>query len=386
MRILFAPHHFGSLLPPHVAAQALARGWRAERPEDVLELCPQSNGGAGFLDLFEGTTELLTVSSLGQQVPVPLVHTGSSSGSWGQVFSHTQPFKTASPSAPSVLWQSSSAPCADFINAALRKSADSIVIGLGYTPWHDGGAGLLRRLGQLLEVIPTSVDLRLPSGGVNPDLGRFLPEVRTILKPLRIVVAANTDAPLRGLDGAGSLLSDTHGIPAGKAQELESALADFTENVDSWYKDNSPPDLLEGSRKRLSRQAWLGAGGGVAYILAALGAQVRPGAWVSSSETGLRQKLAHADLVITGSNVVAGEELGHGVVAQVAQNAAEYAVPVVVVGGQIDGSRRQLFKAGIHAAYPVTDTPASRPQILAGPVTEEGLEKRGRRLARTWSR
>lgn len=51
MRVLIAPDCFGDSLTAVEAAQAIAAGWRAARPADVLILAPQSDGGPGFLEV-----------------------------------------------------------------------------------------------------------------------------------------------------------------------------------------------------------------------------------------------------------------------------------------------------------------------------------------------
>src|SRR4051812_25127807 len=48
MRVLIVPDKFKGTLTALAAAQAIAQGWRAVRPEDVLELLPMSDGGDGF--------------------------------------------------------------------------------------------------------------------------------------------------------------------------------------------------------------------------------------------------------------------------------------------------------------------------------------------------
>ena len=49
MRVLIAPDCFGDSLTAVAAAQSIAAGWRAARPDDLLVVAPQSDGGPGFL-------------------------------------------------------------------------------------------------------------------------------------------------------------------------------------------------------------------------------------------------------------------------------------------------------------------------------------------------
>src|SRR2546425_302460 len=48
MNVLIVPDKFKGTLTASEAARAIARGWRAARPGDSLELLPMSDGGGGF--------------------------------------------------------------------------------------------------------------------------------------------------------------------------------------------------------------------------------------------------------------------------------------------------------------------------------------------------
>ena len=51
LRVLIAPDSFGDTLTAVAAAQAIANGWSAARPDDVIVRAPQSDGGPGFVDV-----------------------------------------------------------------------------------------------------------------------------------------------------------------------------------------------------------------------------------------------------------------------------------------------------------------------------------------------
>lgn len=48
LRVLIAPDAFKGSLDAAAAAQAIAAGWRRQRPQDQLDLCPLADGGDGF--------------------------------------------------------------------------------------------------------------------------------------------------------------------------------------------------------------------------------------------------------------------------------------------------------------------------------------------------
>lgn len=244
---------------------------------------------------------------------------------------------------------------------------------------------MLARLADVADHTPRAILIR-SQGVVRPKLAGLVTPVRQALQGVRIIIAGADEAPLLGLHGAGAQLAERPGIDLARAQEIESSTIDFIADVDAVAQKAHAPNLLDTQPPRLSRRPYSGVGGGVGFMLAALGGQVYPGAWVTGEETDLDAAFEGVDAVVTGAEVIAGHELGGGVVSDVATRAGRHAIPVIVLGGRVDASRGQLFRAGIHASYPVIDPLHGRPQITAPPVSETALIERGARLAKTWSR
>jgi len=386
VRVLLAPHHFGRLLTPDIAARALADGWCAAKPDDEVIIHPHSDGSTGFLEVVPGSTEILTVTAGASSRPVSIVRQGREGNPWHTVYCHTDSFTADGDVNPAELVAGSSAPIGEVLAEAVSEGARRIIVGTGHTPWHDAGAGLLTELARSLGLPEADQDIRDDEGTIAAELADLVGPLREELAAVSIVVASAREVPLRGLHGAGAELAELPLISAGEAQHIETLTAPFVNAVESRAKEFESRSLLGADETLLSRRAYAGAGGGAAFMLSALGARVYPGAWVTGEETNLSTAIAGADLVVTGAGVIAGQELGDGVVADAAARAGVNAIPVVAVGGRVDASRRQLFKVGIHASYPVIDTPAGRPQLTAPVVTEAALVARGERLARTWSR
>ena len=88
--------------------------------------------------------------------------------------------------------------------------------------------------------------------------------------------------------------------------------------------------------------------------------------------------IASVDLVITGEGSFDWQSLRGKVVAGVAAAALERAVPVVVLAGRVEVSRREWITAGVAAAFPATAEP--------GESHHQGVARAAARAARTWSR
>lgn len=121
-----------------------------------------------------------------------------------------------------------------------------------------------------------------------------------------------------------------------------------------------------------------GAGGGIGAALVRLGARRVPGIGTVLAVAGVADLVATADLVITGEGSFDWQSLRGKAVAGVAAAALEHAVPVVVVAGRVEVSRREWITAGVAAAFAA----AAEPGETAG----EGVTRAAARAARTWSR
>jgi glycerate kinase len=96
-----------------------------------------------------------------------------------------------------------------------------------------------------------------------------------------------------------------------------------------------------------------------------LGAARRPGVEVVQELTGLADRVASADLVVTGEGSLDEQSLGGKApigVAQVAQNAG---VPVVAVCGRTLLTPEQLSEAGFARTYALTDIAPDVPTAIA---------------------
>jgi glycerate kinase len=134
----------------------------------------------------------------------------------------------------------------------------------------------------------------------------------------------------------------------------------------------------------VAREPGAGAAGGLGFALALLGARRVPGAAAVLEAVGLQDRVARADLVVTGEGTFDWQSLRGKVVSAVAAAGLEIGRPVVVIAGQVLVGRREALAIGVESAYPVADEPADVAAALADPAGT--LAARAERVARTWSR
>ncbi|MFC9333156.1 glycerate kinase [Arthrobacter sp. NPDC057009] len=360
MRIVIAPDKFkGSLSAPDVARHletglrsATADGVSHEgrRSLEVLRI-PVADGGEGTLDAAVGsgfTRRRAVVSGpTGQPLTAEFAVRGReaviemAAASGLAVLPNYDGGRPDSVTARTA----SSLGTGELIRAALDAGCRQIILGVGGSANTDGGAGVLQGLGaKLLDAAGNE----LPLGGAalahltEIDFSGF----DTRLEESRFILASDVDNPLLGAEGAAAIFGPQKGATAADVGELDAALANFVQVLAA---EIGPRAVKAASAPGA------GAAGGVGYAaIAALAASRRPGIDVVLDFTRLADRLAGADLVITGEGSLDEQSLLGKTPMGVARAAAAAAVPVVAVCGRTTLSPEQQQNSGFRQVYPLT--------------------------------
>ncbi|WP_225754619.1 glycerate kinase [Actinotalea sp. Marseille-Q4924] len=393
MRILVAPDRFADALSAAQAAEVMAAGWAAAAPDDALVRLPLSDGGPGFTEAVRAVRggEVLPVTVAGPDgadVPVPVLVHDDADGptAYLEAALVLGPHLLAGVEDPSV---TSSYGLGQALRAVLDHGIRRVVVAVGGVATHDGGAGVLAGLGLAAPALRRGGAAL--SGLSAADLDG-LAELRRELASVHLVGAVDSDVQLLGLHGTSAALASARRVKQDEGQDLERALSALAHLVgevvagDAFRRDLLVPagDGREHTR-RLAQLPGAGAGGGLGFVVAALGGVLRPGAHVGAETAGLHGRLDDADLVLTGERALDGHSLHDGVVATVAAAALRRAVPVVAVAGEVHVGRREWGAAGVSGVYAVAERPG---EVLSrdGGEVARALRARVERVARTWSR
>ncbi|MFO7572887.1 MAG: glycerate kinase [Gaiellaceae bacterium] len=178
--------------------------------------------------------------------------------------------------------------------------------------------------------------LRATSRGVGELIDAALREA-----PASLVVALGGSATVDGGEGLREVVSFIP-VPARALCDVETRLADAA-RLFGPQKGASPADVVELDR-RLAAMSELrpyaelpgsGAAGGLGAALAALGAELVPGASAVLDLLGFDERLSRCDLVITGEGQVDETTAEGKAPAEVARRAAAEGVRCVVFGGRV---------------------------------------------------
>jgi glycerate kinase len=375
--VLIAPDAFGGTLSAPEAAAAIARGWQRTAPDDSLDLVPLADGGPGFLDVLQvglgGELVRLTVTGpTGAPTRAAVLRVGArayveSAQACGL---HLLAPEGRDPTVTTTYG------VGELVAAAVAGGARQVVVGLGGSGTDDAGAGLLAALGaRAAGESGQELTDRLRGGGLglrevaSVDLG----PARERLTEVSLVAATDVDSPLLGPRGASQGFAAQKGATPGQVVALEQSLAAFAHAVGR-RPDGKDPAVALGA----------GAAGGLGYALIALGGHRAAGIGTVMQAVGLRERVADADLVVTGEGCFDWQSLRGKVVAGVAGLALERALPCLVLAGRVEVGRREYAPLGICASYAVEEGPAHRPVERTGAA--DRLAALAERTARTWSR
>jgi glycerate kinase len=363
--VLVAPDSFkGTFRAPEVAA-AIGRGLERAglMPPD---LCPVADGGEGTLDAL--------LPRLGGEVVGAVAHDPLGrelKASFGLVEDGgTAIVETATASGLGLVgederdaWAASTYGTGELIAAAAQAGAAVILVPVGGSATTDGGAGILTALGAA--VAGDRIDLT----GLD---GR--------LADVDLRIACDVTNPLLGPTGAAATYGPQKGATPAQVAQLDRALDRYAH----WLM------RATGHDERATPGA--GAAGGTAFGLLSIAdrfASIRlvPGVEVVMEETGLREKLDGADLVITGEGRIDAQTAFGKTALGVARQAHASGVRCIAVGGGVEPEGIEALRDLDVAVMPVVERPQSVEEAMAAGFAP--VRRCGERLARLvsmWAR
>lgn len=322
MRVLIAPDSFKGTLTAAAAAAAIADGWRSQRPDDDLELCPMSDGGDGLLEVVAAAGgwawhEAEVEDPARRPVTARWLRRGD------EVVLETAEacglHLLAADERTPARWSTHGV--GQLLQAAVDDGVRTAYLGLGGSGTSDGGLGLLVALG---------ADVRDDDGhpvGADgaADLARVAaasPHAAARWRGSDLVVVSDVTAPL--LDAA-RVFGPQKGATPDDVEMLTAGLERLADAVEHGF---GLPALRE--------RPGTGAAGGLGFALAALDARIVEGAQHVADLVGLRARMGAADLVVVGEGRLDATSLQGKVVGATAVAAAACGVPVAAVVGRAD--------------------------------------------------
>lgn len=322
MRILLAFDKYKGSLTAKEVSLAVEAGIKSGWQEVEFDHCPIADGGDGFVPVL-----IQAFGGENRRVCVQDAQGRPSEACYGLIQANGKKVAVMEMSEASGIAKVQDLPLnphtantygtGELILDACQQGVDQILLGIGGSATNDGGIGMLQALGfeffdaenQRLNTFPEQMD----------RVARFTsPEVSWP----EIIVACDVNNPLLGAQGATRVYGPQKGVT--DAPWFEERLEVLAQAVCK----------LSGHDARELPGA--GAAGGMGFALSAfLKAKLQPGFEMVAEVLHLEQKVAQADLVLTGEGRMDAQSLNGKGPLGVAILARKYHKPVIAVAGGI---------------------------------------------------
>lgn len=343
MRVLVAPQEFKGSLTAEEAADAIARGLRGAQPDWHLDLLPMSDGGPGFIDALRravrADTRALAVHDalgrkvLGRYIVIPAADTAVVEAAQANGLMHLQPAELDP-------LYADTAGVGELIAAALAERPARLVVGVGGSATTDGGSGMARALGaRFTDMAGHPLE---PGGAPLAGLARIDWQAPESLAGVEVVVATDVTNPLVGPNGAAAVYAPQKGATPQQVDLLEAALLRHASVVRRALGIDIA-DIPGGGA----------AGGLAAGLVAFLGARIESGFDIIAGATGLGERLAAADIVVTGEGSFDSQSVQGKTTGRLLETAGAAGKQWVVLAG-----RAASPAEGIHAIAEIEPDPS----------------------------
>ena len=410
LRILIACDSFKGSLDSARASTCISVGVRRVFPDAMIESIPMADGG-------EGTTLALT-EALGGRLrrvrvtgpmgaPVEAVY-GLLPGGEAVMDMASASGLTLVPEGGADVLSATTYGTGQLILAALNEGCRRIYLGIGGSATNDGGLGMAQALGarflgdgnllgagQAQGVTGAMPGAANATSGAIPGAGgahgaaapptyaasahtflagKHLAEVTSIdlsrmdprLAATEISVLCDVTNPLCGPDGAAHIYGPQKGAGPTEIALLDEGLAHLAAIV----RRDTGRDLAD--------RPGAGAAGGLGFgLMAFTGATLKRGVDFLLDASGFDAKARDADLIITGEGKLDSQSAYGKVPAGVARRGAAAGVPVLAIGGAIDGDLSALYQAGVSATQACVCSPMTLSEAMedADALLEDAAER-----------
>lgn len=375
MKIIIAPDSFkGSLTALEVCEAAREGALRALPAAEILTV-PMADGGEGtvqsLVDATGGRLVTATVTGpLGEPVQANYGLLGD-----GETAVIEMAAASGLPLVPPDLrnpLNTTTYGTGELIKAALDAGAQKLIVGIGGSATTEAGLGMAAALGARLldeggdEIEPTGAGLARLS---RIDLSGFDPRVRAA----QIRVACDVDNPLYGPSGAAHVYGPQKGASPEVVEQLDLGLQRFAKVAQR--------DL----GVDVAQVPGAGAAGGLgAGLVAFCGATLEPGVKIVIDTVGLRAKMQHADLCLTGEGRIDYQTAFGKTCKGVADVAGEAGVPVLAFGGSVSTEAGNLHEF-LAAVFSICAGPAELEQLMEADTARRLVSFTAEQIVRCYS-
>lgn len=322
MQVIVAPDKFKGSLTSFGVCEAVRAAFSHAGKAATIFSYPMADGGDGFAGIMKyylqtDTVHCDTLDPLGRPIPagyewnaaekIAIIEMAVASGLVLLKDAERNPLHTTTFGTGLL------------IKHAIGHGAKKIVLGLGGSATNDGGMGILEALGFIFE---NESGQRLSPSGEN------LLHIKKIRRPATVTdipfqISCDVQNTLYGKAGAAYVYGPQKGATPSQVEMLDRGLRNFSSV------------LYENSGRMVADIPGTGAAGGIAAgLMSFFNVKLMKGIEMIIEASGLKEKIASADLIITGEGRLDNQSGEGKVVGAIASLAGQYRIPCIAVCGQ----------------------------------------------------
>lgn len=338
-KIVIAIDSFKGSLSSLEVARAVEAGILSRLPQAQCDLLPIADGGEGVLEALQQSLGLVSQSVSAHDPlmrPIEGLYLRGEQSAMVELASLAGlPLLESDERNP---LQTTTYGVGELLADALKRGARRLIVGLGGSATNDGGVGLLQALG----VCFLDCEGRILRGG-----GEILTQIQRIdtsqllseAREAEWILICDVDNPLCGPEGASRVYAPQKGATPEMVEALEQGMCHYAERLES---------LLG---VQVAHLPGAGAAGGVAGgMVALLGGKIERGFDWTARQLRLEERIAAADLILTGEGRIDEQSLRGKVPFGVAERARRYRKPCLALCGSCSLSVR-AEELGLEAIY-----------------------------------
>ena len=356
MKVIIAIDSFKGSLTSIEAGEATREGILQVHPDWQTDLIPIADGGEGMLSVMlnsvQGTVQTVWAHNPCMKL-TPAEYGISSDGTTAFIEMAAisgLPLITEEQRNP---MKTTSYGTGELIRDALEKGCTRFIVGIGGSATNDAGTGMLQALGfQFLDKAGNTLG---QGGEILENVVHICTQkVHPLLKNAHFIVACDVQNPFYGPDGAAYVYARQKGAD-------ERMIADLDRGMQHFAKV-----LQRCTGMDICLTAGSGAAGGMGGgMMALLGAELKSGADLLLDISRFDERIADADLIITGEGRIDKQSLMGKIPGKILQRARAHGIPVIAIAGSVE-DEALLLEAGFAGVY------ATKP---AGMPLEEAMKK-----------
>ena len=367
LRIIAAFDSFKGSLTSREAGEAFRRGFLSVCPDAEVEVLAIADGGEGMAEaICEGVGGVMVSKQVGDplgrrvEARYALINEGDTAVI---AMSSASGLTLLTPDERNPLIASTYG-TGELIVDALERGCSKIIMGLGGSATNDCGVGMLRALGYRFydskgEELTETISILERVASISTA------QRNPLLMGVRFTAAVDVDNPLYGPMGAAHIFAPQKGASPEVVERLDRALRHYAEVVD----------------KESAEVAGAGAAGGMGYALhTMLGARMCPGIEIVLTLLDFERRAEGAALVVTGEGSIDAQTLHGKAPAGVLRAAQRLSIPVVALGGRVEGIE-ELLAGGFSHVHAITPFGQPTEVAMQRATAIENMERTARAIA-----